>query len=693
MEPKRPTSSRSSSTAFRRRGHPVSVTFAAKPDKAGSGRPELKASTEEVEFFDLFTRGVKDGLGTLPETPQYFVDVGKWWNAAPASSGFLVYLLKLLAVLAVAGLAGWIVRRLLKTIGPPPPDSEDAPLERKLWPAVARLLKDTAAVAVVVVVARLLAARFFDPLAAEGKLTAVLLGVLPFVAGHLVVGNFFLSPYQPRLRLFMIPRASWHFRLLAIYALAGLLILTAIEMGNVIGTVEHELAGLFMVLSTSLVLYKIWWFWNARNDIAEVIVAGAPDGRPPHALRRFFAAVMPWILILGTMVLWALGRVSETVPGGTQWAPALGATQVLIVLSPILAVGASILARRRLMTVDPNRTPLQDAVRTLWVKLYGAGAWMLCLALLAWVWRSVLIESRSAEGLMAMRSVVVILALAVAGWALTSFLNALFNAYGPNRQVAAAEGGTPIPATGVRTRLASVLPILRGMSIGATIAILVLLGLTQLGFDIAPLLAGFTILGLAVSFGSQTLVKDIVSGFFFMVEDAFRVGEYIDTGKLKGTVEKISLRSLQLRHQSGLVHTVPFGTLSQVTNASRDWATVKFSLRLDRSADIEKARKTIKKIGIELMEDPEFKPGFLSPLKMQGVDEIANSAIVVRAKFTAQPAMASLIQREALKRVYVAFNTAGIEFASNAVTVKSGAPADAAAASAASQPAAPAPAA
>jgi moderate conductance mechanosensitive channel len=148
---------------------------------------------------------------------------------------------------------------------------------------------------------------------------------------------------------------------------------------------------------------------------------------------------------------------------------------------------------------------------------------------------------------------------------------------------------------------------------------------------------------------------------------------------------------LQLRHQSGLVHTVPFGTLSQVTNASRDWATVKFSLRLDRSADIEKARKMIKKIGIELMEDPEFKPGFLSPLKMQGVDEIADSAIVVRAKFTAQPAMASLIQREALKRVYVAFNNAGIEFASNAVTVKSGAPADAAAASAASQPLRPSP--
>jgi moderate conductance mechanosensitive channel len=408
-------------------------------------------------------------------------------------------------------------------------------------------------------------------------------------------------------------------------------------------------------------------------------------------LRRVFAFATPWLLIIGTIILWGLGRVAEAVPGGTTWATALGATQVLIVLSPILAAGASILARQKLMDPDANRTPMQQALRALWVKLYGAGAWLVCLGLLGWTWRSVLIQSHSTEGLLIIRSLVTILALAVAGWSLTTFLNTLFNAYGAHSMMAGGTAENPVPASAVRTRLGSVLPILRGIAIGTTIAVVILLALTQLGVDIAPLLAGFTILGLAVSFGSQTLVKDIVSGFFFMVEDAFRVGEYIDTGKLKGTVEKIGLRSLQLRHQSGLIHTVPFGTLSQVTNASRDWATVKFSLRLDRSADIEKARKTMKKIGIELMEDPEFAPGFLSPLKMQGVDEIADSAIVVRAKFTAQPAMAGLIQREALKRVYVAFNKAGIEFASNAVTVKSGAPTEAAAASAASATPAPAP--
>ena len=98
----------------------------------------------------------------------------------------------------------------------------------------------------------------------------------------------------------------------------------------------------------------------------------------------------------------------------------------------------------------------------------------------------------------------------------------------------------------------------------------------------------------------------MVAGFFYIVEDAFRVGEYIDTGKLKGTVEKLNVRSLQLRHGSGLIHTIPFGTLSQVTNGSRDWATVKFSLRLDRSTDVEKARKVIKKIGLQMMEDPEM---------------------------------------------------------------------------------------
>lgn len=667
-------------------GRPVTIEFAAKPEKPAAEDPSKMLETADGEFVDLFTRGINDSLAALPRTSQFFADLRSWWAGSPPSSGFILYLLKLLGLLGISAVIGAIVHKLLQSIAPVKLAPEGAQLKEKLRPAAFRLIRDVSSTVVFILAARFLAGRFFDPMAAEGKATAQLLDVLPFVAGHLIVGNILLSPSQPRLRLLMIPRASWHFLLLSIYSIAGMFILTIIGVGNAIGGLDHESAGLFMVLSTFLSAFKIWWFWNARYDIAELIISGASGDATPHVLRRLFAAVTPWFLILSTLLLWALGRVSEAVPGGTRWATALGATQILIVLSPILAVGASILARQRLMTADPGRTPLQIAMRVLWVKLYGVAAWLFCLALLGWTWRSVLLASQSAEGLIVIRSIVSVIALAIAGWALTSFLNALFKAYGTQSLISADEGETPSPASGVQTRLGSVMPILRGLTIGATIAVFILLALTQLGFDVAPLLAGFTILGLAVSFGSQTLVKDIVSGFFFMVEDAFRVGEYIDTGKLKGTVEKIGLRALQLRHQSGLIHTIPFGTLSQVTNASRDWATVKFSLRLDRSTDIEKARKAIKKIGLELMEDPEFGKGFLSPLKMQGVDEIADSAIIIRAKFTAQPALASAIQREALKRVYVAFNKSGIEFASNAVTVKAGGSTEAAAASAASSP-------
>ena len=108
-----------------------------------------------------------------------------------------------------------------------------------------------------------------------------------------------------------------------------------------------------------------------------------------------------------------------------------------------------------------------------------------------------------------------------------------------------------------------------------------------------------------------------------------------------------------------------------MTNASRDWATLKFNLRLDHSADIEKARKTIKKVGLAMAEDPEYATQIIMPVKMQGVSDITDNAVIVRLKFTAKPAQASLLQREALRRIYRALNEAGVPFASSAVTVRS----------------------
>jgi small-conductance mechanosensitive channel len=231
------------------------------------------------------------------------------------------------------------------------------------------------------------------------------------------------------------------------------------------------------------------------------------------------------------------------------------------------------------------------------------------------------------------------------------------------------------------SRLATILPVLSRILLVSSLVLAALLGLANYGVNIGPLLAGAGIFGLAISFGSQALVRDIVSGFFFIMDDAFRVGEYIDTGRQKGTVERISIRSFRLRHQNGQVHTVPYGQLGAVTNFSRDWATIKFNLRLSRESDIEVVRKLAKKIGQAMLDDPEIGSEFLVPLKLQGVADILENALVMRFKFTVRPIKASLVQREAVKRLYVAFKDQGIKFATNAVFVinESGRLADAAA--------------
>jgi small-conductance mechanosensitive channel len=226
---------------------------------------------------------------------------------------------------------------------------------------------------------------------------------------------------------------------------------------------------------------------------------------------------------------------------------------------------------------------------------------------------------------------------------------------------------------GAASRVHTVLPLIRATIAVTIVVLLVLVVLSQLGVNITPLIAGASVLGLAISFGSQTLVKDIVSGIFYLVDDAFRVGDYIDTGRVKGTVEGFTLRSIKLRHQNGQVHTIPFGQLGAVTNFSRDWVTVKFNLRLARDVNMEQVRKTVKKIGQDMMADAELGPELLVPLKLQGVADIADNALVMRFKFTCKPTNPSIIQRQAIKRIYQTFNEKGINFASSAITVQTAA--------------------
>ena len=218
------------------------------------------------------------------------------------------------------------------------------------------------------------------------------------------------------------------------------------------------------------------------------------------------------------------------------------------------------------------------------------------------------------------------------------------------------------------SRLETILPLLRAAFAVAITVLGVLIALSQLGVNTAPLIAGAGVFGLAVSFGSQSLVRDVISGLFYMWDDAFRVGEYIDTGRLKGTVEKLGVRSVRLRHQNGPLHTIPYGQLGAVTNLSRDFATIKFNLRFDPRTDIELVRKTTKQIGLAMQEEnEEMAAEVMLPLKLQGIAEVVDNALVLRFKFTARPVKPSWVQREYMKRMYTVFAEKGITFASGAM--------------------------
>jgi small-conductance mechanosensitive channel len=197
-----------------------------------------------------------------------------------------------------------------------------------------------------------------------------------------------------------------------------------------------------------------------------------------------------------------------------------------------------------------------------------------------------------------------------------------------------------------------------------------LIVLSSLGVNIGPLIAGAGVFGLAIGFGAQTLVRDIISGVFFLMDDAFRVGDYLECAGTKGTVEHISLRSLRLRNPRGMVYFIPFGDLKLVTNLSRDYVIMKLDFRVRYDADVEKIRKIIKKkVYKKIMENPELGAKLLEPIKSQGVREMDDSAMIMRVKYKTKPGDQFAIRKEVYHLMQEAFKEEGIEFAHRNVTV------------------------
>jgi small-conductance mechanosensitive channel len=390
--------------------------------------------------------------------------------------------------------------------------------------------------------------------------------------------------------------------------------------------------------------------------------AGEPHGRIGHK-------AMSWLLTIFFVALWLFR-------GSGLWAAFWLAVAAVVLPAAIAAVhrGAHFMLRGPDPGFEGKPPP------PVLVAMVDRGIRMLLIVgaafFLAWVW-SVDLSSMQGDTLSvrmlrgSLNAAVIILA-ADFGW---SVAKALISRR--LEGVTESQDAGHVPQT-QHARLRTLLPIFQNILFAAVLVVTILMVLSSLGIQIGPLIAGAGVVGVAIGFGAQTLVKDVISGMFYLLDDAFRVGEYIESGNYRGTVESFSLRSVKLRHHRGYLFTVPFGALGAIQNMSRDWVIDKFSITVGYDTDIDKARKLIKKIGLDLAADPEFAPHVIEPLKMQGVQKFGDYGIEIRMKMKTTPGEQFTMRRKAFVVIKKTFEENGISIPFPTVHVQEGKSASAA---------------
>ncbi len=511
-----------------------------------------------------------------------------------------------------------------------------------------------------------------------------------------VVGRVLYDPWIPNARLVPMPDAVAFFLMRWTYTLP---LIAAIgwftgDQFRITGVADATAAVIDAATGLVLALALVVAVWRWRAVRRQAGVATRKGELTPHIVTGLAPGI--WLVAtLGWEVLAALGTVALLLP------PALKVCDMAFAgffapprRDPAVAADADAdptgdaveAAAEPAVAPLPVGKPAEDIRLPLWViALNRAVRAILVISAAGFVIRSTgltvaeAVAADSGVGRVAQALVDIILAYLIADLVWVVAKTAIARRMADERSTA-HHGGEGVGGEGGGTglsRLSTLLPLVRSFLFAVLVVMVVLVSLSSLGVDIGPLLAGAGVAGIAIGFGAQALVKDIVSGVFFLLDDAFRVGEYVEIDALRGTVEAISVRSLRLRHHRGAIHTIPFGEVRSMTNYSRDWVIMKLEFRVPFDTDTRLVKRLVKKIGAELQQDEVLGPSLLEPLKSQGVRRVEEFNMVIGVKFMAKPGEQFLIRREAYQRILHAFEDNGIRLASRDVQVKVDAPADA----------------
>lgn len=601
------------------------------------------------EFQHIFA-----AVGNLP---AIFPAAWARFSADRADGGLIWFFTSLAIAFGLGALAEAGLRPILMSPAGEAPAEVRESTRRKIMTLCGVLLKRLLLLGIFLAVATTVFVLFFDTTQKDRIAFFFYLTATGVFRASIAISQAFHAPRRPELRLplYNDQEAAYLHRTFLITVGFGAFAFFTCALFGTLGVVGYVHELFLIMVGTITITLLIYTIISGRHLIRKDIQSGASA----ESSRARFARAWPWIFAVFTGFLWIGIVVRELLYDFVPYGAALFTIALFAVIPSLDALCYRDAARFE-AAADDVRTALAKAGRlTLLV---------LVVVSLASAWRinPLTMSDGGIATVLAEAAMQVAVTLLVA-YAIWQGVRIYID-----RKIAeedaefAAQGHDPAEAeiggTGM-SRMRTLFPLFKRsvqMVLGVIVMMIVL---SALGVDIAPILAGAGVIGLAIGFGSQTLVRDIVSGAFFLIDDAFRLGEYIDVGSVQGTVEKISLRSFRLRHHRGAIHTVPFGTIDTLTNYSRDWVIMKLKFRVPFDTDVRAVKKIFKKIGLQLLEHPEIGEDFIQPFKSQGVFEVDDYGLVIRAKFMAKPGRQFMIRKEAYIAVQEAFQEHGIEFA------------------------------
>ncbi len=499
-------------------------------------------------------------------------------------------------------------------------------------------------------------------IAAIGLVNATIL-----IMGIIALSRLLFAPRFPNLRLVPLSDASASFVHRWICWIGAILAVGwfGISAAHVLGLPRVASEAAFKIVGLAVTIILVCLVNRKRRDVARCIRGAPPklDHRPGSLVSstRHGLADVWYILAIAYLVvifvIWALDLKGgfDFVLRGTLISLALIAVARCLVLvadrGAERGIVMSAAARDRFPHLHDRARRYLPIVRVV----VAIVVWLIALIGIIDVWGGDSfgwLESSTGHLVTAKASLIaLILVGAVVAWELVSSVT-------ERHLVGAMRNGTAVERS---QRVRTLLPLLRNAFLIFLTVVVVLVVLSEIGLDIAPLLAGAGVVGLAIGFGAQTLVKDVITGVFILFENTIAVGDVADLGSgHSGLVEGFSIRTIKLRDSSGGIHTVPFSAVTTVVNMTKDFAYYVFNINVDYAQDTDHVVEVVKALGAELQAEPRFSALILAPIEIIGVDSFGSSAVVLQARFKTKPIQQWTVGREFNRRMKKKFDELGI---------------------------------